>query len=65
MYFINNQFYIYFNSKLNKKKNYTYPHLYNYECIKNCKYYPSIFYYIYKKRINRRFTCYADKCPKV
>jgi hypothetical protein len=35
---------------LNKKINYTYPHLYNYEeCIKNCKYYPSIFYYIYKK----------------
>jgi hypothetical protein len=29
MYFINNQFYIYFNSKLNKKINYTYPHSYN------------------------------------
>ena len=39
---------------LNKKINYTYPHLYNYEeCIKNCKYYPSIFYYIYKNRINQ------------
>jgi len=34
---------------LNKKINYTYPYLYNYEFIKKCKYYPSIFFYIYKK----------------
>ena len=36
---------------LNKRINYTYPHLFNYEYINKYKYYPSIFYYIYKKTI--------------
>ena len=38
---------------LSKKINYTYPYYYNYENVdkRNFNYYPSIFYYIYKKQI--------------
>ena len=37
---------------LSKKVNYTYPHDYNYINKRENNYYPSIFYYIYKKQIS-------------